>query len=147
MTQFYARRQSDTPPPLTPWSRLNTWLKANLHLIVLTLPLLFGASRVLGLEWSGSPQAIIQHVNLADSLIIAKLAEDTYEQVRQDSILTAHIAQLSDSINILWLQQGVIIGSLCNQLSAEERTLVQSTIRCYRTGGETTVGVITLPLK
>lgn len=147
MTQFYARRQNDTPPPLTPWSQLNAWLKANLHLIVLTLPLLFGASRVLGFEWSGSPQAIIQHVNLADSLIIAKIAEDKFEQDKQDSTLTAHIVQLSDSIKILWLQQGVIIGSLCNQLSNEEKTLVQSTIRCYRTGGETTVGVITLPLK
>jgi len=109
---------------------INEWLRHNVHIIILSIPLLLGTGRMMGFEWSGSPQAIINHVDKADAKLLAQLSEQHQEDQRLDSTTTAALHALTDTMIIVQNRQAVVLSVICQQLTRDQRALIENVIRC-----------------
>ena len=128
------RRKDDTPSE-TGWEKFNNTLRHNVHILLLLLPLLWGAASTLGFMWTGSPQAILAHVDKQDSLITAIFTADHTQQALQNQQLLFELRMLKDTITVVGARQSVVLNVLCQQFTPSERSLIQNTIQCGRPQG------------
>jgi len=124
------RRSEDNTEDPTKIQKANNWLRYNVHLIILALPLVFGAATTLGLQWKGSPQAIITHVDHSDSVIVAMINDQHTKDRLIDSMLANNIQGLSDTVSIVWAKQLILLSVMCQQLTREQKELISYAIKC-----------------
>jgi hypothetical protein len=124
------RRSEDSNEDPTRFQKANNWLRYNVHLIILALPLVFGAATTFGLQWKGSPQSIIAHVDHADSVIINMINNQHTKDRLIDSMLAENIRGLSDTVSIVWAKQLILLSVMCQQLTREQKELISYAIKC-----------------
>jgi len=124
------RRREDDVEELSKPVKLNNWLRHNIHLLLLALPLIWAGAGKLGFVWTGSPQAIVAHVDHADS-VLASVMQDEAARIReQDSIMAVAVHGLSDTVSVIWTRQEIQLSVMCQSLSRDAKALIENSIKC-----------------
>lgn len=128
----HQRRKDDEPEEVAGIIKVNNWLRNNIHLLLLAFPFIFAAASKMGFVWTGSPQAIIQHVDAADSALKSAVEENKMLILNHDIAVQKRVGGLTDTVAVLWARQEIVLSVICMQLTPPQRALISNTIKCPR---------------
>jgi len=80
--------------------------------------------------WTGSPQAIVAHVDHADSVLASVIQEEAARERERDSIIAAAVRSLSDTVSVIWTRQEIQLSVMCQSLSRDAKALIENSIKC-----------------